>query len=171
MTAQVLHWICLWNERALAVVVLPCVPVCLSYIDGQYCLPLKNVGTTEQQSKENFIAWINAMVRNNCTKVKISRDNNGDELEGCFEGMSCSDLQKVIAAFNELHEWRAACTGNSVSAGRFLAITGNESKMSITRHRLGPFCWTNYIVYELLSYYWTMMNDEFYFKKNMLVLK
>ena len=83
MTAQVLHWICLWDERALAVVVLPlCVPVCLSYIDGQYCWPLKNVGTTEQQSKEIFIAWINAMVRNNCTKVKVSRDNNGDDLEG-----------------------------------------------------------------------------------------
>ena len=132
MTWLLKYCIVYGGERALAVVVLPlCVPVCLYYIDS-HLSSLKNVGTTEQQSKKNLIAWINAMITSNCSKIIISRDRGGYVLEGCFEGMLFSDLQKVIAVFSELHEWRAKCVENSISAGRFLAITGNKLTMTIS---------------------------------------
>ena len=132
------------GERALAVVVLPlCVPVCLSTLILNIVYLSYNVGTIEQQSKQNFATWLNAIFHSISSKVQVSVDSTGEEVEGCYEGLSCSDLQKITAKFENLDGWKAACSAKNCCAGRFLAITGNESNMTITRHRYGPFCWTS----------------------------
>ena len=83
---------------------------------------------------------LNAMFRSTSSKVRVSTDIDGEEVEGCYEGLSCSDMQKILAKFEQLHAWKAACIANNCCARRFLAITGNESKIIITRHKCGPFC-------------------------------
>lgn len=87
------------------------------------------------------MSWLNNIVKSNSNskEVKVSTDFDGKEEDGCFEGMSCSDLQKIVAVFAVLSEWRQACITNGCSAGKFYAITGNESNMTITRQHIGPF--------------------------------
>ena len=58
---------------------------------------------------------------------------------GRYEQMICSDLQRIVSIFGKLSAWREACITNRCTAGKFLTITGNESKMTVTRQRLGPF--------------------------------
>ena len=73
-------------------------------------------------------------------KVRISKDSEYQEVEGCYEGLTCSNLQRILALLEELDTWKAACIANNCSAGRFLSITGDESKMTIMPHSVGPFC-------------------------------
>ena len=131
-------------EKGMTIIILKlqlsicmCVSVCLS-TPCQYCLPL--LGATEQESRKNFITWLNMTIkRNSNQRANIALDSRGEEQEGCYENMTCSDLQKVVAVFAELTEWRYHCTTTNCSAGKFYTVTGDESKMTITRQRVGPF--------------------------------
>lgn len=120
-------FLCLWGERVLAVSIAFLCRV------SQYCFPL--LGTTPQESSDNFLVWVTQIVKRGSKTVKVSEDEDG-ELQGCYEQMSCSDLQKVTAIFAKLSAWREECIRNNCSAGELLTITGNESKMTITRQRL-----------------------------------
>ena len=83
---------------------------------------------------------MNSIVLAICKKAKLSKEaGTGRELPGCYEGLSCTDLQEVVGALGELFDWKAACSRNNCSAGKFLTVTGNESTMKITRQKLGPF--------------------------------
>ena len=83
---------------------------------------------------------MNLLVLAVCKKAKLSKvAGTGRELPGCYEGLSCSDLQELVGALGELHEWKAACSRNNCSAGKLLTVTGNESNMKITRQTVGPF--------------------------------
>ena len=81
------------------------------------------------------------LVLSTCSKASISKNLAGEPIEGCYEGMTFSEMSKVIAAFTNLHDWRAACLQHNCSAGKMLTITGNESNMSVTQYYLGPFTW------------------------------
>ena len=83
---------------------------------------------------------MNSIVRAICKNAKLSKEEGtGVELPGCYEGLTCSELQKVVGVLGELFEWKVACSRNNCSAGKLLTATGNESKMTITRQKLGPF--------------------------------
>ena len=83
---------------------------------------------------------MNLLVSTVCTKsVKRAKDNVTEkEIKGSYEGLSCPDLNKVLAVLGELYEWQGACATHNASAGQLLTVTGAESKMTITCHRLGP---------------------------------
>ena len=110
--------------------------MCLCRV-SQYCFPL--LGTTEEETRENFVTWVNQIIKRCSRSVKIAEDDDGELQEGCYEQMTCSDLQKIMSVFGKLSAWREECITNGCTAGKFFTITGNESKMTITRQRLGPF--------------------------------
>ena len=92
------------------------------------------------ETQKNFIIWLNVTMKSTTNnRAKISEDLRGEEQDGIFEGMSCSDLHKAVSVFQELAEWKSRCTTNDCSAGKFHAVTGNDSKMTVTRDRMGPF--------------------------------
>ena len=101
---------------------------------SQYCFPLL-LGTTHEETKKNFIVWMN---RSESRTAQVAEDH-GEVQEGCYERLTCSDLQGIVSLFARLSTWREACVASDCSAGKFYTVTGNESKMKITRQKLGPF--------------------------------
>ena len=101
------------------------------------CIPL--LGTTEEETRENFVTWMNKIIKRSSQAVKIAEDDDGELQEGCYEQMTCSDLQRIMSIFEKLSAWREECIANGCTAGKFFTVTGNESKMTIIRQRLGPF--------------------------------
>ena len=58
-------------------------------------------------SRDNLIAWMNSIVLVVCKKAKLSKEEGtGRELPGCYEGLSCTDLQEVVGALGELYDWK-----------------------------------------------------------------
>ena len=110
--------------------------VCLCRV-SQYCFP--PLGATEEETRENFVAWVNQIIKRCSRTVKIAEDDDGELQEGCYEQMTCSDLQKIMSVFGKVSAWREECITNRCTAGKFFTITGNEPEMTITRQRLGPF--------------------------------
>ena len=91
-------------------------------------------------SRENFVTWVNLIINRVSRSAQIAEDCDGELQEGCYERLTCSDLQWIISVFVRLSTWREACIANNCSAGKFytMIITGNAI-MSITRQKLGPF--------------------------------
>lgn len=85
------------------------------------------------------MTWVNQIVKRCNKNIKLAEDHDGEVQEGKYEQMTCSDLQKITSMFGQLSAWREACIANRCTAGKFFTVTGNESKMTITRQRLGPF--------------------------------
>ena len=75
--------------------------------------------------------------------MKVSEDEDS-ELQGCYEQMSCSDLQKVIAIFAKLSAWFEECIRNNCSAGELLTPT--RSSRDCTRLESSNAKDTNYSV-------------------------
>ena len=96
------------------------------------------VGATADQSKVNFILWLDTIVLGVSSRVQKAQDM-GTTIEACYEGMSCSDNQKVLSVLGSFYSWRQACETNGVVAGKMFVVTGNENKMTVTQHHLGPF--------------------------------
>ena len=59
--------------------------------------------------------------------MKVSEDEDG-ELQGCYEQMSCSDLQKVTAIFAKLSAWREECIINNCSAEEVITHPTRSSR-------------------------------------------
>ena len=87
---------------------------CVS-VQSQYCFSL--LGTTEQETRQNFVLWLNQTIKRFSRTVQISEDCDGEQQEGCYEQMSCSDLQKIVSVFGQLNAWRETCIRNMCSAG------------------------------------------------------
>ena len=97
------------------------------------------VGTTPNQSKVNFIAWLDAIVLGVSARVRKGEDN-GTAIEAAYEGMNYSDVQKILSALETFNTWRQECQTRNINARKNLVITGNESNMTFTQHHIGPFC-------------------------------
>ena len=100
---------------------------------------LLNVGATPRETRQNFVAWINSLILGQSQKGTTSKDPSGMPIEGCYEGLTYSDVSKVTATLSTLHDWQSQCIQNGCSAGKLLTVTGNESKMTITQLQVGPF--------------------------------
>ena len=78
------------------------------------------------------------IILNQSKKIKRSEDR-GAPIETTYEGMNCSDVQKIISVLEAFTSWRQQCEMHNISAGKMLVVTGNENKMTFTQHHLGPF--------------------------------
>ena len=96
------------------------------------------VGATANESKMNFIGWLDTIVLGVSRRVKQS-DDCGTKIETTYEGMSCSDLQKIISILGRFGAWHQQCEANGISVGRMLVVTGSESNMTVTQQHCGPF--------------------------------
>ena len=147
---RVYLWICSKN-LCQSVILLWIITVLMCMRVTTVCLTLivnivYPLGSTPNISRKIFITWLNDIVCKN-SKGTNSKTSAGENIEGCFESLTCSELSKVTAALTDYNGWNGACLQHNVSAGKMLVITGSESKMTVNQYSLGPFVWFRNVQY------------------------
>ena len=115
-----------------------------------------DVGATAHQSKLNLIGWLDTIILDQSQRIKRSEDR-GTPIEATYEGMNCSDVQKIISVLEAFTSWRQLCEVHNISAGKMLVVTGNKTSPSTT--------WAHFNrTMNIYCTYWNSPKDHCYMK-------
>ena len=72
------------------------------------------LGRTAAESKENLIAWLDAVVSAVATADVFVYDHRRQRVEGHYTGLRNNEYQTIISKLTGLSEWAAQCTTNRI---------------------------------------------------------